>query len=164
MNKYRTMDNRKTTNITTKYLDAMSAAGLRLNRNDSRILRVLLDDLVRRDGSAAFEASLGPAVSPALADMKMNGPQKLDRIKEILRAARYPASTRAREAFSERLKELDLHPRVLIKHTEGFEDNALEVSFRYKGRGELEEILKSLERLAGCDPVEDALAAAEDSC
>jgi hypothetical protein len=144
-----------------KALAALKDAGLKLNQNDTRIIRELVTDLARR-GRQPHDIISSSPIAEMLADKKLNGPQKTARLKTILNAERYPAYTKAETAFWAEVKKLRLHPKIKISHTPFFEDRSLTVEFSCKDPEELRRINRSLERLAGKDLVKDALEAAEN--
>lgn len=145
-------------------LSMIRDSGLKLNRNDTKYFRELIWDLVRRDRSDPADILNSVAIANILAHEKLNGPQKLSRLKKVLSALRYPVLTQAQDVFDAEVKKVKLHSRIEIGHTPYFEDNTIEVRFSYDDPAELREIIRSLERLADRDPVRDALETAEDSC
>ena len=145
-------------------LSIIRASGLKLNRNDTRFIRELLNDLTRRNNSRASDILDLPTIVEVLSHDKLNGPQKLTKLKRALFELRYPILTQAEDSFDAEVKDANLHPRIKIGHTPYFEDNAIEVRFKYDNPAQLREMIRSLERLADRDPVKNALAAAEDSC
>lgn len=145
-------------------LSMIRASGLKLNRNDTKYIRELIRDLARRDQSNPADIIDSPVIANILAHEKLNGPQKLTRLKRALSALRYPVLTRAKDVFEAEVKDLKLHPGIEIGHTPYFEDNSIDVRFNYDSPAQLREIIRSLERLADRDPVRDALETAEDSC
>jgi len=145
-------------------LELLEKAGLKPGRNWQREFTELLTDLANRDNLTPLEIIKTAAITKVLQDKKLNGPQKLAKVKAILLAKRYPVYTKAKQAFQQRLKEVSLSKEIKIKPTPFFEDNKITVEFSYTTKAELEKIIKELEKLKKVDLVKDALQAAEDSC
>lgn len=143
-------------------LSELKGAGLKLNVNDSKLIRELLADLARKVRRSPVEIINSPQLAEILDGDKLNGPQKLTRVKTELAAMRYPVATKAEYAFRSGIKALKLHPNIKISHTPNFEDNRVNVQFKYVDAAQLRAIIRSLEELADHEPIRDALETAED--
>jgi len=145
-------------------LDELKKAGIKLNNNHLREIVELVEEISGRDGFSAREIISGPKIQAAMINQKLNGPQKLDRIKDILLEQRYPTAVKAKKAFADEIRRLKLDVKIKITPTPFFEDNLLAVEFKYRQPDELREIIRSLEKLTKVDVVANALQTAEDYC
>lgn len=145
-------------------LNELRKAGIKLNKNYSRQIAELVDEIAGRDGFSARAIISGPKIRAATTNPKLNGPQKLARVKDILFEQRYPTYVKAKKAFAGEIRRLKLSDKLKITPTPFFEDSALVVEFKYRQPDDLREIIESLEKLMKVDVVANALKAAEDHC
>ena len=145
-------------------LARLSEAGLKVNQNDRLLIAELLDDLTLRDQVDSERIMDEAGIPTILIERRLNGPQKIERIKDALLALRYPTFTRARTAFLAELGRLGLSNRIKLTPVPYFEEETIKVEFEYRRPRELKEIIESLQKLAEKDLVKDALDAAEDHC
>lgn len=147
---------------TESALAMLTAAGLKLGRNWRRELGELITDIAQRDNLAPDDVVADEEIKAALSS-NTTTPKKRDLIIEILRQRRYPRYYRARRAFSEKIKELKLAPKIKIIPPSSFEGHRLKVEFTYSSPAELEAVIVLLRQLKGVDLIDEALAAAEDN-
>lgn len=146
-----------------KALTSLKDAGIRLNKNNLLKLDRLIKTLARREGVTPDTIVGRKNIAVLLADRKMNGPQKIKKLIDLLTTEAFPSATSAETAFLKGLKKLDLHPKIHVTHTPFFEDSRIGVAFSYSDPDELEEIMRSLKRLKEHDLIAYALEAAEDT-
>lgn len=143
-------------------LSIFTKAGLKLSLNGKRELTELVTDIAERDGLNFEQVLLSPEILALISNQKLNGPQKLAKIKEVLFGKRYPIYAKAKALFNKQLKDLKLSPKIKVTPTPFFEGKKVKVEFAYENLVELQEILSSLKKLQGVDLVKNALEAAED--
>ncbi|MCK4268588.1 MAG: hypothetical protein KAX16_07125 [Actinomycetia bacterium] len=145
-------------------LSELEKSGIKLNKNHRRDLHELISEISGRDGiDAASVLNDDKEIRELLQNSALNGPKKLERVKDILVGRRYPTYTRARAAFSRKINNLKLDSRIKITPTPFFEDNKITVEFSYESPDGLREVLKSLEKLDKIDLVKEALEDRQDS-
>lgn len=144
-------------------LDVLKEAGLKPGRNWQKQFSELLTDLAKRDGLTELKIIKTPEITKILQNEKLNGPQKLAKVKEILLAKRFPSYTKAWQVFQQQLKAIGLSKAIKIKPTPFFEDNKITVEFSYTTKVELEKVIRELEKLKEVDLVKNVLKAAENS-
>lgn len=144
-------------------LKVIEQAGLKLGVNWQKELATLINDIAKRDEVTPEQVILSPEILSLLNEPKLNAPQKLAKLKEVLLTKRYPMYSKAKLAFQQQIKALGLGPKIKIKPPPFFEDNKITVEFTYQTPEELEGLLAALSRLKGVNLVKNALKAAEDN-
>jgi hypothetical protein len=112
--------------------------------------RELLDDLwglVRRDDVTVRSVLRGGAIGESLSSEVLSPLQKANRVRGLLRKLRYPALSAHQEEFDAALRQMGRPREIVIQPTAFFEDESVNVSFRFKSVDELRDRLKKLEQL-----------------
>src|SRR5262249_26050712 len=95
--------------------------GLKVGSNRAREFATYIDEICQRDASspAALLHDLG---MPAwLADPQLAGPQKLERVRQALRQARYPQLSAYEQRFQAAARRLRLPPQITLRPPPYFE-------------------------------------------
>jgi hypothetical protein len=132
--------------------------GLRLGINRAREFATAIEDMCRRDdcGAVALLQRLG--VGALLADMQVAEPQKLEQVRRLLHAARYPLFSAHEQRFQEAVSRLRLPAAVHLRPPPYFEGQQYQVSFAFRSRQELQQYAQRLLDAAGSAALDDLLA------
>ncbi len=137
----------------------------RLNKNDARALGgflhkittglniqremlALITDISIRDGISIAELIEQDDIAAIMANQRSPAPQKVQALRLILKAKRYPELSKAEAAYNRVLKTLKLDPRIQFQPPRFFEGNAYRLSMTIGSLRELKELTSELEKLA----------------
>ena len=113
--------------------------------------REVLDDLWeigRRDRRPVRRLLERGTIGETLRSEKLPPGQKADRVRRLLREARYPALSSRQAAFEAALRGLGWPREIAIQPSPYFDDEYVSVSFRFRNGDELRRSAKKLEQLA----------------
>ena len=117
-------------------------------RNKRRQIIVWLEEIGRREGVSPAEVLRAPEVKAILEADRLSRPQKEGRVREVLRARRFPMLSALGAEQRERMKALNLPPHMKLMpppHFEGL-DFTLEITF--SRAEELAESARLIEKMA----------------
>jgi hypothetical protein len=116
------------------------AAGLKANRNKMREIVSRFDDLARRDRLApgAVVATIGAAVADT------TGPERVEKLRNLLREQLYPHLSRAEKAFATRREALRLPSGAVIEPPPFFEGGDFRVTLTFTSADEWRLICRRL--------------------
>ena len=132
--------------------------GLRLGTNRAREFATAIEDMCRRDGCGAATLLQRLGVSALLADTQLAEPQKLEQVRRLLHAARYPLFSAHEQRFQETVRRLRLPAPVSLRPPPYFEGQQYQVSFAFRTRQELQQYAQRLLDAAGSAALDDLLA------
>jgi hypothetical protein len=130
------------------------ACALKLGENHLRDLLDWLEEIALRDGTAAHEVLLSPAIIEAETDPRLGRADKVKRIKDGIRRLRFPRLTGLEDAIRERIQELKLQPEIRLSVPPGLEGGTLHVEFRISGPADLKVLAGKLLEAAEAEPLE----------
>lgn len=143
-------------------LTSLYEAGLKPGVNWQKELTELIIDIAFRENISCLEVLKVPQIQTVLNHKKLSSPQKLEKVKNLLFARRYPTVFLARKVFNQELKKLKISPKIKVRVHPYFEEESLRLEYGQK-YAELEEVKVSLRKLRGADLVKNALKIAEDN-
>ncbi|MBL7075080.1 ParB-like nuclease domain-containing protein [candidate division KSB1 bacterium] len=107
-----------------------------------------IDEIALREDVEVAGVVNDPGITQILFHPQWSVPTKTEKIRQALRARKYPQLTGMTEAFDRRRKRLKLPPRVALSPPPFFEGDHLKLSFQFKGADELKEICRELVRVS----------------
>jgi len=112
--------------------------GLKVGSNRAREFTTYIDEICHRDACspAALLQELG--VPALLTDPQLTGPQKLDRVRRVLRQARYPQLSTYEQRFQVAVRRLRLPPQIALRPPPYFEGQQYQVTLSFGQRQELQ--------------------------
>jgi len=112
--------------------------GLKVGSNRAREFTAYIDEICHRDACspAALLQELG--VPALLTDPQLTGPQKLDRVRRVLRQARYPQLSTYEQRFQVAVRRLRLPPQIALRPPPYFEGQQYQVTLSFGQRQELQ--------------------------
>lgn len=117
---------------------------LKLSSSRAREFVAMLDDLQRRDAQSVQALLRAYGILEVLLDTHLAGPQKIERIRHMLRQARYPQLHTYEQRFHAALRQLKLPPQLRLQAPAFFEGDQYQVTFAFRERQECQQ---SIERL-----------------
>lgn len=121
---------------------------VKLGVNKLKEVLTYLDEIALRDGRPIHQVLAAPQIRAVLEHDQMPGPQKTDRLRQMLREMRYPQLTTLEHTYHEQLNRLELPHAVRLKADPSFERNDLTVAFRFETPEQLHDYADALLRLA----------------
>jgi len=111
--------------------------GLKVGSNRAREFATYIDEICQRDACtpAALLQNLG--VPAWLAEPQLAGPQKLERMRHLLRQARYPQLSTYEQRFQAAARRLRLPPQIALRPPPYFEGQQYQVTLSFGQRQEL---------------------------
>ncbi len=132
--------------------------GLSLGRNRAREFATTIEDLCRRDACRPAQLLQDLEVLEILHAAQLNGPQKVERVRHVLRQARYPSFSVHEQHFHQTLRQLGLPSQVHLRPPPYFEGQQYQISFDFHSRQELRQIAQRLIEAAANDAMDDLLS------
>jgi ParB-like chromosome segregation protein Spo0J len=131
--------------------------GLRVGSNRAREFAAYIDEICQRDSCspAALLQDLG--VPALLADPQLAGPQKLDRVRRVLRQARYPQLSTYEQRFQAAARRLRLPPQITLRPPPYFEGQQYQVTLNFGQRQELRHYAQRLLEAADHEALDELL-------
>lgn len=132
--------------------------GLRLGANRAREIATAIDEICQRDAlqPSALLHDLG--VPALLADAQLAGPQKIERVRRMLHARRYPYFRAHEQRFQEAVRRLRLPSQVRLRPPPYFEGQAYQVAFGFRSRQELQQYAQRLLDAAAHEALDELLS------
>jgi hypothetical protein len=131
--------------------------GLKLGTNRAREFATALEDMCRRDGCGAARLLERLGVAAVLAEPQLTEPQKLEQIRRLLHAARYPLFSAHEQRFQEAVRRLRLPAPVSLRPPPYFEGQQYQVSFAFRTRQELQQYARRLLDVADSAALDELL-------
>jgi hypothetical protein len=119
-------------------------SGLKLGTNRAREFASALEDMCRRDGCGAALLLERLGVMAAVAEPQLSEPQKLEQVRRLLHAARYPLFSAHEQRFQEAVRRLRLPAPLSLRPPPYFEGQQYQVSFAFRSRQELQQYAQRL--------------------
>ncbi|MGE3537221.1 MAG: ParB/RepB/Spo0J family partition protein [Candidatus Tectimicrobiota bacterium] len=131
--------------------------GLKLGINRAREYGSLIDETCQREicGAAALLQRLG--ILSVLAEPQLSGPQKSERVRYLLRQARYPQLSAYEQRFQEASRLLRLPPQIQLRPPPYFDGQAYQVSLHFSQPQELQQYAERLLEAARHEALERLL-------
>jgi ParB family chromosome partitioning protein len=120
---------------------------LKLSLHKQRELIDILFEISKLEDISIESVLASREIDAIFNDEKTDLPQKSGRIREYLKQRRYPNLTKAQAEFEILKSDLKLGENVTLKAPPGFESNRFNLSFTFANPDDLENHLKTLEKL-----------------
>ncbi len=115
--------------------------------NKQRELWDLITDISARDGMPIADLLAQETIAALVDDRDCPTPQKVQRLRAILKSMRYPALARAEADFQRNLKSLNLHPDIQLWPPPFFEGKSYRLALTVDGRHALSRLQSELEKV-----------------
>jgi hypothetical protein len=120
------------------------AVGLKISENHLRELMDWLEEIALRDGSAIHETLGDKAIVEIRTDARLGRADRVRKIKEELWRRRFPRLAETEKAIQKQIRELKLHPELLVSVPPGLEGGKLAVAFAAASQDEFRRAVKKL--------------------
>ena len=134
---------------------------LGLSHVNQKELLTNVEEIAVRDGVSPAELLTTGEIGAVLSDGNLHRQQKTRRLRDCLRKRRFPRLHAAEREFGERVKQLQLGPRISLKPSDYFEGTDLFLNISFKDFKELRTHLTFLSRRL--NEVEAGLRPSNDS-
>lgn len=124
-------------------LFSLVSAGLNVQRE----LLDLTVDISRRDGISIASLIKKDEIAGVLKSEDSSTPQKVQRLRHILKTKRYPELSKAEADYHQMVKSIQLNPRVNIQHPRFFEGTTYRVTLTIESRQQLKSLQAELDKL-----------------
>jgi len=118
--------------------------GLKVGANRAREFATYIDEICQRDACAPATLLHALGVPAVLAATQLAGPQKLERVRRVLRQARYPQLSTYEQRFHEAARQLRLPPQISLRPPPYFEGQQYQVTLSFGQRQELQQYAQRL--------------------
>jgi ParB/RepB/Spo0J family partition protein len=132
--------------------------GLKLGHNRAREFASLTDEICHRDGCEVEVLWRELEGDQLLADDRLSGPQKIERVRRLLRLRRYPRLSAHEQQFQDALRRLRLPPQISWQPPPYFDGHHYQISFRFATDEELRHVAQRLLDAASGPEMETLLA------
>jgi ParB family chromosome partitioning protein len=136
----------------------MLFTGLKLGSNRAREFATAIAETCQRDDCSAAALLQRLGVPAVLADPQLAGPQKIERVRHALHAARYPRFSAHEQRFQETVQRLRLPSQVSLKPPPYFEGQQYQVTFGFRTPQELRQYAQRLLAAASDAALDELLA------
>ncbi|MGD8701004.1 MAG: ParB/RepB/Spo0J family partition protein [Desulfosarcina sp.] len=116
--------------------------------NVQRELLDLIVDISRRDGCAIADLIQRDDVTRVLSDPETPAPQKVQALRKMIKAIRFPALSQAEANFHQMVQSVKLDPHIQIQPPRFFEGKNYRVSMTLSSRRQLKRLQLELDKLA----------------
>ncbi|MDL2320947.1 ParB N-terminal domain-containing protein [Desulfosarcina sp. OttesenSCG-928-B08] len=120
------------------------AASLSVQRE---VMEMILE-LSARDRLSVRQVIQLPEMTAILEDADTPVPQKVRKLRDLLKALRYPAITRAGKRYAEAMRALNPDPRIQIQPPRDFEAKAYHLTLSLCSRQDLDALWPDLQKIA----------------
>ena len=127
------------------------AVRLKIGENHLRDLMDWLEEIALRDQSEIQSLLGGKVIKEIESDPRLGRADKLKRIKEQIRRARFPRLTQAEDSIRARIQDLKLHPDIKVTVPPGLEGGSLQVEFSASNPKQLKNQIARLAEAASSD-------------
>ena len=131
---------------------------LRVGSNRAREFATHIDEICHRDAVDVVALFQRLGITARLADTSLSGPQKIEQLRRLLHAARYPQFSAHEQRFQETLQGLKLPSQLRLQPPPYFEGHHYQVSFGFGSRQELQRYAQGLLDAASDQSLDDLLA------
>jgi ParB-like chromosome segregation protein Spo0J len=131
--------------------------GLKVGSNRARECAAYIDEICQRDACSPAVLLQDLGVPALLADAQLAGPQKLDRVRRLLRQTRYPQLSTYEQRFQAATRRLRLPPQVTLHPPPYFEGRQYQVTLSFSQRQELRHYAQRLLDAAGHEALDELL-------
>jgi ParB-like chromosome segregation protein Spo0J len=131
--------------------------GLKVGSNRAREVAAYIDEICQRDACSPAGLLHDLGVPALLADPQFAGPQKLDRVRRMLRQARYPQLSTYEQRFQAATRRLRLPPQITLRPPPYFEGQQYQVTLSFSQRQELQHYAQRLLDAAGHEALDELL-------
>jgi hypothetical protein len=134
------------------------AVKLQIGENHLRDLMDWLEEIALRDQSEIRTLLSDKVIKQIESDPRLGRADKLKRIKEQIRRARFPRLTQAEDSIRMRIQGLKLHPEIKVTVPPGLEGGSLRVEFSASNREQLKSQVAKLAEAVDKDPLKEIFA------
>ena len=131
--------------------------GLKVGSNRAREFVAYIDEICQRDSCRPAVLLQDLGVPTLLTDPQLAGPQKLDRVRHVLRQARYPQLSTYEQRFQAAARRLRLPPQITLRPPPYFEGQQYQVTLSFGQRQELRHYAQRLLDAAGHEALDELL-------
>ncbi|MFC1478872.1 hypothetical protein ACFL57_05390 [Candidatus Margulisiibacteriota bacterium] len=110
-----------------------------------------IEEICLRDETAAGNLFSMLKINDILNNEKLSGKEAVKQVRELLHKTRFPHLAQKEEEFAAWKKQIKLPPEISLNHAPNFEQEWLEVRFRFKNTEELKQRIKKLSEIAEFD-------------
>jgi ParB family chromosome partitioning protein len=118
---------------------------LHLSHSKQREILIHLDDIARRDGMGMDVLLMDAELQALLSDPDTNHVQKAKRVRQFIRAKRFPLLTRTEETFQKESKKLSLGNNIRLSAPSSFESREYVFTMSVNRLEDLESAIKHLQ-------------------
>ncbi len=115
--------------------------------NKQRELWDLITDISARDGISIADLLAQKEIAAVVSDPHCPAPQKVQRLRGMLKSMRYPQLVQFETDFQRRLKSIDLHPHIHLQPPPFFEGTSYRLTLTVAGRNALSHLQSELSKL-----------------
>lgn len=115
--------------------------------NVQRELLALIGDIAKRDDIPVAKLIKDKAISAIMDNADTSTPQKVQLLRLMLKARRYPELSKAEAAYHKQLKSLKLNHRVQLQPPRFFEGTAYRLTLTVDSRAQLKSLQPELDKL-----------------
>jgi ParB family chromosome partitioning protein len=130
---------------------------LKLGINKVKELLTYLEEIALRDNCSIHHVLEDSHIQEILNHKKYRGPQKAERIRQVIRKRRYPELTKLEQEYHEHLKRLHLSHGLYLETDRFFEDDNLSATFRFSTPEKLRKFAEELRELSQKVELRDVL-------
>jgi len=121
---------------------------LELNVHTLKEFLTLIEEVIGRDGIRVENLLDDSGIRDILANLMLSISQKTEKIRKILKRIRYPRLTGLEDQIQEKLQQLRLPKAISIAPPPFLEGDQLKVTFQFRDKKDLENVLGKLHELA----------------
>jgi len=121
---------------------------LRVGENVLKEMLTFTREICRRDRIEIDGLISDRRITNAVSDSRLSGPQKIQTLRSLLRAKRYPRLSGLEERFMQWRKGITVSPRVTISPPPFFEGDRFKVAFSFRNREDYQAIVEDLRSLS----------------
>jgi hypothetical protein len=131
---------------------------LKMGQNRARECAAAIADICQRDGCSVAALLHTLDIAAILDAQQLSGPQKSERVRQVLHVARYPRLSAHEQQFQDVLRRLRLPGQVSLRPPPYFEGQQWQVSFHFRTRQELQLYARRLLEAADHAALDDLFA------
>mgnify|MGYP003393872726 CR=1 FL=1 len=132
-------------------------SGLKFGANRARECVTYIDEICQRDACSAAVLLRQLGLLALLPEPQLSGPQKIERVRQLLRQERYPQLSAYEQRFQEAVRLLRLPPQISLRPPAYFDGQQYQVSLSFGQRQELEHYAQRLLEAARHEALETLL-------
>lgn len=115
--------------------------------NVQRELLEMILDISKLDRCSVAELIGHEKIAAVLNNEEISVPQRVQKLRQMLKKMRYPSLSRAEESFTEMLKSLKLHPRLQLQPPRFFEGKTYRLNLSFDSCDQLRRLQAELDKL-----------------